>query len=145
MPGDVFEEAPLGLDLVDDAGNVWPEVSFIILATTLAGGAERLAWIPREDGVDMPAPCVTGEGAQVVPHRGRPERSGTPSICGGWSSGIRIGAMRIETGQISVHHSCDERGLGGGFDFNKAAGVKTRFCKLQAQIKPAISGTETKP
>lgn len=83
MAGDVFEEQPIGLDFVDDAGNVWPQVPFVILTSALAGGAERLAGIPRKNRVDVAAPAITDEGAQVVPHRGRPERSGTPVACGG--------------------------------------------------------------
>lgn len=32
MAGDVLKEAPLGLDLIDDAGNVGPEVAGVVLA-----------------------------------------------------------------------------------------------------------------
>ena len=32
MAGDVLKEAPLRLDLVDDAGNVWPEVAGVMFA-----------------------------------------------------------------------------------------------------------------
>lgn len=47
-----------------------------------------------------------------------------------------------KTGQISTHHSCDQRGLGVVVDLNKAAGMKTGFGKLQPEVEPAISGAE---
>lgn len=142
MASDVFEEQPFGCDLSGDPGDIGPQVSLIISAATLAGGAERLTRISREDGIDIPAPAMTDEGSQVVPHRGRPERSGAPSHCGGVSRSRRPGAMFGKTGQISTHHSSDQRGLGVGIDLNKAAGVKTGFSKLQPEVEPAISGAE---
>ncbi|SFY20378.1 hypothetical protein SAMN04244548_03063 [Paracoccus pantotrophus] len=47
-----------------------------------------------------------------------------------------------KTGQVSTHHSCDQRGLGGGFDFNKAAGMKTGLGKLEPEVEPAVAGAE---
>nr|WP_243698456.1 hypothetical protein [Paracoccus alkanivorans] len=142
MTCDVLEKQPLGVDLSDDPLDIGPEMPLVTLATTLAGGAERLAGIARKDRVDMPAPTIADEAAQVVPHRGRPERSGAPSACGGRSGSRRSGAMFGKTGQISTHHSSDKRGLGVGIELNKAAGVKTRLGKLQSEIEPAVSGAE---
>ncbi|WP_295045167.1 hypothetical protein [uncultured Paracoccus sp.] len=47
--------------------------------------------------------------------------------------------MLGKTGQISTHHSCDQRGLGVGVEFNKAAGVKARLGQLQSEVEAAIS------
>lgn len=142
MACDVLEEEPFGFDLSDDPFDVREQVAFVILATTPAGGAERLARVARKDCVDAPAPVITDEGSQVSPHRGRPERSGAPSVCGGRSNRRRSGAMFGKTGQMPSHHSCDERGLGVGILLNKAAGMKARLCELQPEVESTISCAE---
>lgn len=139
---DVLEDEPFRLDLSDDALDVGPQVTLIILATTLTGGAERLARVSRKDRVDTPAPVIAHECAQVAPHRGRPERSGAPSRCGGRSSGFNLGAIFGETGQMPSHHSCDDRGLGDGILLNKADGMKVWLCELQAEVEAPVSCAE---
>jgi hypothetical protein len=52
VPGDVFEEDPLGAAFADDTGNIWPEVAGIVCATALSGGAERLAGISCQNVPD---------------------------------------------------------------------------------------------
>jgi hypothetical protein len=52
VPGDVFEERPFGATFTDDAGNIWPEVPGIFGPAAFASGAERLAGISSEDGVE---------------------------------------------------------------------------------------------
>ncbi len=69
MPGDVLEEAPLGLALADDAGDVGPEVPGVVGAETLAGDAERLARIPAMNNVNQASPVVPGKLLEVTPHR----------------------------------------------------------------------------
>ena len=54
MTGDVFKENPLRRAFPDDAGDLGPEVSGIVGATTFPGGAEGLARIPGEDGIEGP-------------------------------------------------------------------------------------------
>lgn len=142
VSGDVLEEEPFWFDLSDDPLDVGPQVTFVILATTLTGGAERLARVTRKDRVDTPAPVIAHECAQVAPHRGLPERSGAPLRCGGRSSVSSLGAMFGRTGQMPSHHSCDQRGLGDGILFNKADGMKTRLCELQAEVESAVSCAE---
>ena len=62
MPGDVFEEDPLWAALVDDAGDVGPEVAGIIGATPFSGGAEGLAGVACEDGIEGAAKGLGIEG-----------------------------------------------------------------------------------
>nr|WP_019956339.1 hypothetical protein [Yoonia vestfoldensis] len=52
VPGDVFEENPLGSAFSDDAGNFWPEVAGIVGTAALSGCAEGLAGISGEDDVE---------------------------------------------------------------------------------------------
>ena len=54
VTGDVFKENPLRRAFPDDAGDLGPEVSGIVGATTFPGGAEGLARIPGEDGIEGP-------------------------------------------------------------------------------------------
>jgi hypothetical protein len=109
MACDVFEEAPAGSNLGYDAGDVWPEVAFIIRSATLAGGAERLAGIARKDDVDMSAPGITNEGSHVSPHRGRAE--------------------------ISSVLPCDDCVLRVFFPLDKARGMEARLCEHEAKVE----------
>jgi hypothetical protein len=49
MASDVLEEAPAGLDFVDELGDPGPEVSGVVSATPFSGLAEWLAGIPPND------------------------------------------------------------------------------------------------
>ncbi|OJF99396.1 hypothetical protein AX760_12985 [Pararhizobium antarcticum] len=116
MPGDIFEEDPLGGAFPDDAGDLGPQVTGIVCATALSSCAERLAGISGEDGVEGAAegPCV--EAAQVVPDWGRGE---VPSALGG-----------------------DEDGAGPVFPFDKGAGVIAGLGEHEAQIKASTACAE---
>ena len=116
MAGDVFEEHPLGGALSDDAGDLGPEVAGIIGTATLSSGAEGLAGIPGEDGIEGTAEGPGIEAAQVVPDRGRGE---IPRGLGG-----------------------DEHGTGPVFPFDKGAGVITRLRQHEAQIKASAACAE---
>jgi len=76
MSFNIFEEYPSGVDLSDNSGHVGPEVALIVGTLALAGGAERLAGISGEDGVDVPAPGLPVETGDIVPDRGGREVSG---------------------------------------------------------------------
>jgi hypothetical protein len=52
VPGDVFQEHPLGRALPDNPGDVRPEVARIVGTAAFASGAERLAGISGEDDVE---------------------------------------------------------------------------------------------
>jgi hypothetical protein len=113
---DIFEEDPFGGAFANDAGDLGPEVTWIVCATALSSCAERLAGISGEDGVEgaPEGPCV--EAAQVVPDWGGGE---VPSALGG-----------------------DEDGAGPLLPFNKGAGVIAGFGEHEAQIKAAAACAE---
>jgi len=67
MPGDVFEENPLGGTFPDDAGDLGPEVAWIVGTTALSGRAERLAGISGEERVEGAAEGPGVEAAQIAP------------------------------------------------------------------------------
>ena len=67
MMGDILEEDKGRFDLVDDAGDMRPEVARIVSTPTLARDGERLARIARSDDVHRVAPRVAIEGGNVVP------------------------------------------------------------------------------
>lgn len=71
MAGDILEEAPLGRGFADDAGDLGPEVSGIILAPPVPRQAERLAGITGSDDMNAAAPRSAVEGSQIVPDRSR--------------------------------------------------------------------------
>ena len=69
MSGDVLEEHGAGPHLVDDAGNVRPEVAWVILALPATRQCERLAWITGRDEMNAAAPRSAIEGLEIVPDR----------------------------------------------------------------------------
>lgn len=71
MPGDVFEEDEAGARLLDDPGDVRPEVAGILGTLSLARGAEGLAGVARRDDIHPAAPRSAVEGGKLVPDRCR--------------------------------------------------------------------------
>ncbi|KGJ14286.1 hypothetical protein IX54_07565 [Paracoccus sanguinis] len=69
MMGDIFEEDEGRLNLVDDAGDMGPEVAGIVGAPALARHAERLARISGSDDIHRAAPWAAVEAGNVVPER----------------------------------------------------------------------------
>ncbi|GLS79428.1 hypothetical protein GCM10007893_02020 [Paracoccus marinus] len=67
MMGDVLEEDEGRLDLVDDAGDMRPEVPRVVRAPAFARDGERLAWIARSDDIHCAAPRAAVEGSNIVP------------------------------------------------------------------------------
>lgn len=76
MPGDVFEEDPFGTAFADNAGDVGPEVAWIVGTAAFPGRAEGLAGIACEDGIEGATKGAGVEAAKVGPDRGRGEVSG---------------------------------------------------------------------
>jgi len=113
---DVFEEDPFGAALADDAGDFGPEVAGVVGTTTLSGGAEWLAGIPGEDGIEGTAEDPGIEGSQVVPDRG-------------WR-------------EISCALGGDEDGAGVPLPLDERAGVEAWFGKHDAQIKASAACAE---
>ena len=116
VPGDVFEEHPLGAAFVDDACDVGPEVAGITDAAAPASCAEGLAGIACEDGIEGAAEGPGIEAAQVGPDRGRGEVSGAlggsedsarPVLPFDEGAGVIAGFGEQET-QIKASAACAE-------------------------------------
>jgi hypothetical protein len=75
MPCDVFEGNPLGSAFTDDAGDLGPEVAWIVGIAALSDGADGLAGISGENRVKGTAEGPGIEAAQVVPNWCRDEIS----------------------------------------------------------------------
>jgi len=116
VTGDVFEEHPLGLNFADDAGNVGPEVPIVVGTFALSCGAEWLAWVAGEDGVDVALPWPAVKGAKVIPDRSGRKVSGP--LC------------------------CDDGSARVFLPFDKAAGVESWFCDAKAHVKATGPGTK---
>ena len=71
MVGDVLEKAPLGLDFTGDAGNVWPQVAWVIGSAFFPRDAERLTGISGSDAINFAAPACAIEGSNIRPDRRR--------------------------------------------------------------------------
>src|SRR5262245_61283230 len=69
MAGHVLEKTDGRADVVDDAGDVRPEVPGVGLPEHLAGEAERLAGVASSDDIHLSTPSSRLEGAQVRPYR----------------------------------------------------------------------------
>ena len=116
VTGDVFKEDPLWRALPDDAGDLGPEVAWIVCPAALSGGTEGLAGISSEDDVEGPAEDPGIEAAQIVPD---------------WRRGEISGAL-----------GGDEDGTGPVFPFDKCAGVETGFGEHEAQIQASAACAE---
>jgi hypothetical protein len=116
VTGYVFEEDPCGGTFPDDAGDLEPEVAGVIGPLPLSGGAERLAWVSGDDGVDGTSEGLSVECGEVVPY-GR----------GGEVSGL-LGS--------------DENGSGVFLPLDKASRVEAWLGKHEAHIKSSTSCAE---
>jgi hypothetical protein len=113
---DVLEEYPFGAAFPDDAGNIRPEVAWIVGTSALSGGAEGLAGISGEDCVEGAAEGACIEAAQIVPDRGR--------------------------GEIPRGLGCDEDRAGPILPLDKNAGVKTGLGEHEAHIQASAACAE---
>ena len=116
MPGDVFEKDPLGAALPNNSGDLWPEVTGIVGTTAFASGAERLAGISGEDGIEGTAEGPGVEAAQIIPD---------------WS-----------WGEIPRALGGDEHASRPALPFDKRAGVITGLGEHEAQIKASAACAE---
>jgi hypothetical protein len=116
VTGDVLEKHPCGAALADDAGDVGPQVAGIVGPATLSGGAEGLAGISGEDGIEGTAEWAGIEAAQIVPDRCR--------------------------GEISRALGGNENRAGPVLPFNERAGVIAGLGEHEAQIKATAACTE---
>lgn len=65
----VLQKERSRLAIADDAGDVGPEVSLVLLSATLAGRGERLAREPRHEEIHASTPATSVEGREVGPNR----------------------------------------------------------------------------
>ena len=116
MAGDVFEEDPLWAALVDDACDIWPEMSGVVGTLAFASGTERLAGISGEDDVERTAKGPGIETTQIIPDRGR--------------------------GEVSHALGRNEDGPWPVLPLDKCAGVKAWFGEHEAQINASAACAE---
>lgn len=116
MTADVFEEDPLGGTLPDDPGDLRPKVARIVGAAPFASGAEGLAGISSEDGVESAAKWPGIETSQVVPDWGRTE--------------------------ITRALGGDEDGAWPVLPLDEGASVEARFGQHDAQIQASAACAE---
>ncbi len=116
VTGDVFEKDPFGGAFPDNPGDLGPEMSGIVGATTLSGGAEGLTGISGENDVEGTVEGLGIEATQIIPD---------------WGGCKVSGAL-----------GCDEDGSGIGLPFDKHAGVESGFGEHEAQIKTSASCAE---
>ena len=116
MACDVFEKDPFRLAFANDAGDLGPQVTWILGTAALSGSAEGLAGISGEDRVEGTAERLGIEAAQIVPDRCRGE---IPGALGG-----------------------DEDGAGPVLPFDKGAGVILGLGEHEAQIQASAACAE---
>lgn len=116
MMGDILEEDEGRLDLGDDAGDMWPEVTRVLGAEPSACNGERLARITRSDDVHRAAPRPAVEGGNVVPYN---------SLIQG-----------------RVFHPRHESGCGEGFPFDMAHSTISGKGDGQPEVEPASARAE---
>ena len=116
VTGDVFEKDPFGPTFANDPGNFRPEVAGIIGTTAFASGAEGLAGISGEDGIEGTVEGPGIETAQVIPDWGR--------------------------GEVSDALGRDEDRPWPVFPLDEGAGVKAGLGQHDAQIKASATCAE---
>lgn len=116
MMGDIFEEDEGRLDFADDAGDMRPEVAWVVGTPALARDGERLARIARSDDVHRAAPRAAVEGGNIVPDN---------SLIQG-----------------RVFHPRHDSGCGVGFPFDMAHSTISGDGEDEPEIEPARAGAE---
>lgn len=116
MSGHVLEEAPFRPGLGDDARDLGPEVTRVLLALPVAGKAERLAGIAGSDDMNAASPRSAVEGAQVVPDRSR--------------------------SQGRVRHPCHESGRGETVSLDMTHSSVSGLCEVKAEIEASDAGAK---
>ena len=115
MVGDVLENAPLGLDFTGDAGNVWPQMPWVLIGSLASSDAKRLAGISSRDAIHCSTPACAVEGSHV-----RPDRRLIQSSC---------------------FHMRDKEARDIGFPLDSTNQLCCWFGKFEAKLKPANTGT----
>ena len=116
MMGDILEEDEGRFDLADDAGDMRPEMAWILAAEPSASDRKRLARIARSDDVHRAAPRAAVKGSNVVPDN---------SLIQG-----------------RVFHPRHESGCGEGFPFDMAHSTISGDGDSEAEVEPASAGAK---
>ena len=116
MMGDILEEDEGRLDLADDAGDMRPEMAWVVRTPALACHGERLARIARSDDVHRAAPRSAVEGSNVVPDN---------SLIQG-----------------RIFHPRHESGCGEGFPFDMAHSTISGDGDGEPEVETASTGAE---
>mgnify|MGYP006929322998 CR=1 FL=1 len=120
MSSHIFEEDPEIAGwlphLLNDAGDVWPEMALVGLALALTGLREGLTGVSCDDRIHAPPPLVSDECEHVVPHWGLVERSNPLSG--------------------------DDRLLGVRFNLHEALCPVSGFSEHETHVEPAGPGAE---
>ena len=116
MMGDILEEDEGRFDLADDAGDMRPEVAWILAAEPSARDRERLARIARSNDVHRAAPRAAVEGGNIVPDN---------SLIQG-----------------RVFHPRHESGCGEGFPFDMAHSTISGDGDGEPEVETARAGAE---
>lgn len=114
--GDILEEHEGRLNLIDDAGDMRPEMAWVARTPALPCDRERLARIARSDDVHRAAPRAAVEGGNVVPDN---------SLIQG-----------------RVFHPRHESGCGVGFPFDMAHSTISGDGDGKPEVEPARAGAE---
>jgi hypothetical protein len=111
MTGDVFEKDPSQgrAEFSDDAGNIGPEVPFIVGPAALSCHAERLAGVSGKEGVEGPGEGLGVKCGEVIPD---------------WGGGEVSGALAGK-----------DDGSGAFLPLDIATGVESGFGKTEAHIQ----------
>ena len=115
VPGNIFKEKPCRSTLVDNAGNVGPQMSLIVGSALPPGLGEWLTGVTANDAIHSATPRASVKGREVRPDRG--------------------------TIQPSVVHAPQKDLLAERGDFDISDGLRLHTCCLQSKIKPADPGT----
>jgi hypothetical protein len=116
MAGHVLKEAHGGPHFGDDPGDVWPEVSRIMLALAVAGKREGLAGISGSDEMNFAAPRKAVEGFEIVPDRSR--------------------------SQGRVRHPCHEIGRAETVSLDITNSTISGLCDVHAEIQSGDTGAK---
>ena len=116
MMGDILEEDEGRFDLADDAGDMRPEMAWILAAEPSACDRKWLARIARSDDIHRAAPRAAVEGSNVVPDN---------SLIQG-----------------RVFHPRHESGCGEGFPFDMAHSTISGDGDGKPEVEPASAGAE---
>jgi hypothetical protein len=116
MSFDVLKETEVGAHVRDAASDPRPEVPRVVLAESLPGGTEWLAWIAATEYAHDSVKSAVWEGFKIRPDRSRVQQS--------------------------RFHFLDQVRAGIGFDLTKSDCAQASDSSLESEINASVSGTK---